>query len=927
MVSLLFTDIEGSTPLWEQMPQEMQAAVAQHHAILYERIAANGGGVFQVLGDAFQAGFRLASDALMAAVDCLRALRSADWGPTGALRVRMGIHTGQVELDLRPGPNGEPIYAVGHTLNRAARVMSAGFGGQVLLSQEAANLVERRLPDGVSLKDLGLHRLKGMQQPEHLFQAHAVDLPADFPPLATALTCPNNLPAQLTPFVGREREIAALLGLLRNPAVHLVTLTGPGGSGKTRLSMQVAAGLLEEYEHGVWFVELAAITSPDLFLPTLAAALKVNESAGRSVEQVLIDFLRDRHLLLVLDNFEQIVSAAPAIGRLLVGAPRVKVLVSSREVLRLRGEHDFPVPPLGLPEYPRKQTAEVLAQYEAVALFLQHAQAANPFFSLDDENAPIVAEICARLDGLPLALELASARTRLLKPANLLEKLKKSFDLLAGGARDLPARQQTIRGTIDWSYDLLDKAEQALFARLGVFSGGWTLESAEAVGGADLPLDVLTRLESLLDKSLIRQYDSPSGEPRYTMLEVVHAYAVEKLSQSTEQVQIRQAHAEEMDRFLQEVYKNQHTPEEGLWFNRMDDELDNLRSAVEWAFSNRCPAFIFRTVRLWEYWDQRTNYREPLGWMERARPLAGDDAGIEYRQALTSAGNMNSALGFLAPARRDYETALAIAREENDTYTISVCLGNLGIIAWKEKDFATAQQLFEQVLTYHNASETWAYGLTLFHLGSLAEIRGDEQTASRYYNQALEIYTRTGVEAGISYANMYLGILAMRQCRLEDAMEHFINNMKATFIKSNPLAARLFRSYQGYVHVLMGHREEGKRLLDDAVLASLEYLERSGAVPGNGGYLWLLFEGQARLALSAGQAERAARLFGAGWNQRERDDLILLIAEKVEYEARVAETRAALGEEAYEAAFQQGHALSLKAALVLAAEEVSPRMG
>ena len=752
-VTFLFTDIEGSTKLAQAHPDKWEALQQRHHAILQSAVNAHNEYVFQIIGDAFCAAFHTAGDALQAAIKSQTDLHEEDWGNT-PVKVRMGIHTGKAEIQ----DGGDYIgYAA---MSRVQRIMSAGHGGQTLISQATQDLVRDELPKGSTLRDMGERRLKDLIHSEHIYQVDIPNLSSEFPALKTLDVQLNNLPAQMTPFIGREREIVAVLGLLRNPDVRLVTLTGPGGTGKTRLSMQIAADLLDEFEHGVWFVELASISNPELVLPTIATVLKIKETAGTSIEQTLHGHLSERNLLLVIDNFEQVVSAAPAIGKLLSAAPKVKVLASSREVLHLRGEHDYPVPPLGLPESKRKQTAAVLGQYEAIALFVQHAHAANPSFALDEENASIVAEICSRLDGLPLALELAAARSRLLKPAVMLEKLKNRLKVLTGGARDLPRRQQTIRGAIDWSYDLLDEAEKKLFARLGNFVGGWTLESAEAVCGNDL--DALNGIESLLDKSLIRQHEGVSGETRFAMLETIREYAHEKLAQSGELESIQQAHADFMEQFLQKVVDAQNKPEEGEWFAKVDDDFDNLRSVIEWGLANQKPACAFLLGRLWQYWNTRTKQQEPLDWLERALATNGGTP-IERARALNCAGNISNELVEYQQARAFYEDSLALWRETNDVVGATTTLVNLANIVWvQDREYHKARKMYEEALVVleHEPDMTWNRSMTLNNLGSLARILENYDAALDYYSRSRELCINIGAETGISYADWFLGRLA-----------------------------------------------------------------------------------------------------------------------------------------------------------------------
>jgi predicted ATPase len=435
----------------------------------------------------------------------------------------MAVHTGTVE------ERGGDYF--GPTLNRVARLLSAGHGGQVLLSLSTEELVRDRLPLGIGLRDLGVRRLKDLFGPEHVFQLTAPGLPASFPPLKTLDVRLNNLPIQPTPLLGREREVAEIAGLLRREDVRLLTLTGTGGTGKTRLALQSAAEMIDEFEDGVFFVALSPVSDPHLVASALAGALSVSESAGRALKEDLRNFLSNKELLLVLDNFEQVVDAAPLVGELLSACPGLKVLGTSRTSLRIYGEHEYAVRPLELPDPDHLPPIETLREYEAIRLFTERAHAANTDFSLTEENAPAVAEICARLDGLPLAIELAAARVKLLSPQAMCSRLSNPLKFLTGGARDLPERQRTLRGAIAWSHALLDEGEQALFARLSVFSGGCALEAVEAVcdGEDDLPVDIFEGLSSLVDKSMLRQEEGIEEEPRFVMLETIREYARERL--------------------------------------------------------------------------------------------------------------------------------------------------------------------------------------------------------------------------------------------------------------------------------------------------------------------------------------------------------------------------------------------------------------
>ena len=659
-VTFLFTDIEGSTRLWEKSPEAMSAALVRHDEILASAIETRDGFVFKRVGDAFCAAFPTAADALEAALSAQRSLLDEEWGEEiGTLRVRTALHTGAVEE--RSGDYfGPPV-------NRVARLLSAGHGGQTLLSLATQELLGDKLPEGVSLRDLGERRLKDLFRPERVFQVLAPDLPSRFPPLMTLDARLNNLPAQPTPLVGRERELREVAGLLRREAVRLLTLTGAGGRGKTCLGFQAAAELLDEFEDGAFFVPLVTITDPELVASAIAGPLGLIESADQPLAESLEDHLKAKELLLVLDNFEQVVEAAPLVGELLATCPRLKVLATSRTVLRVYGEREYPVPPLALPDPRRPPPVEALAEYEAVRLFIQRAQAAKVGFEVTNENAPAVAEICVRLDGLPLAIELAAARVKLLPPEKMLDRLGSRLKLLGGGARNLPERQRTLRGAIDWSHALLGEEERTLFARMAVFVGGCTLESAEEICDAegDLGMDVLEGVGSLVDKSLLRQEEDTEGEPRFVMLETIREYASEKLEESGEAGELRRLHAEHFLTLAGEAEPELTGPEQLAYFRRLETEHGNIRAALSWSL-------------------------EEGGDTELGLRLAGAiHVFWVYRGHLAALGQ-----GDHARATALFAEALALFRKLGDPLGIAECLEGLAGVAGARGEGERAARLY-----------------------------------------------------------------------------------------------------------------------------------------------------------------------------------------------------------------------------------------
>jgi predicted ATPase/class 3 adenylate cyclase len=817
-VTFLFTDIEGSTTLWERDRVAMAAAVDRHLAALDTAIASHGGVHFKTVGDAIQAAFPTAPSAIAAAVAAQRTLQAEQWSdPPGPLQVRMALHAGEaVPRD------GDYLAA---PLNRLARLLAIGHGTQILLTEVVERLGAGSLPVEVSLRPLGTHRLRDLQEPEEVFQVVASGLPDQFPPLQSLPRHLTNLATPPTALIGRELEIASVLRLFETAGLRLVTLTGPGGTGKTRLAQEIGAGALDRYPDGVFFVDLSPLTDPGLVLPTIAATLGVREVLGQPVFQTLSGFFADKRLLLLLDNCERILAAAPDVATLLAASPTVSILATSRAALHIRGEHEVPVLPLPLPAADHLPSLNELAQVPAVALFVDLASATRPDFALSADNAAAVAAICRRLDGLPLAIELAAARIKVLPPAALLARLEQRLPLLTGGGRDLPSRQRTMRDTIAWSYDLLSPEEQALCRRFAVFAGGFTLEAAEAVAVPDAALPVLDGVVALVEQSLLQQMPGSDAEPRYQMLETVREYGLERLAAARDEDEARERHARHFLKLAERRVRGIQILMDLQSLTQLAPEQDNARLALTWFDEHdEVDALLRLSSLLYGLWLAQGRYREGLGWLARGLEKSNHTPSTARVQALVAAG-------MLAIVQGDYERAaifshegVALARALGDPLLEGQALAIAGFLGYHRGEYGRAEDLLDEGHRYlsqlgsHVPGALPDTGFSLLILGNIALVRGQFERAASHHEGALELFQLAGNDWGVGEAQAALGAGNYRTGAYAQAATRYAESLGRSrhLNRLFPLLVGTVLHGLAGIAAATGHPDKGARLLGAA---------------------------------------------------------------------------------------------------------------
>jgi predicted ATPase/class 3 adenylate cyclase len=902
-VTFLFSDIEGSTRLLARLPSRYAEVLAEHQRLLRAAFEEHDGHEVHTEGDAFFVAFARTGAAIAAAVSAQRALASQRWPEGVDVRVRMGVHTGEAEVQ-----HGD---YVGLDVHRAARICAAGHGGQVLISSSTRELAADDLPADVALRDLGEHRLKDLDRPEHLFQLVVGDLPAEFPPLASVSPGsggPNGLPPSPNRTIGRADDVRAIVDRVRVDGVRLLTLTGPGGVGKTRLGVEAARAVKADFAAGAHFVSLAALQRPEDVAAAVVKALAIVVLSGESADQAAERFLAAKHLLLVVDNFEHVLAAAPFIARLVDACPALTVLVTSREPLGLHAEERYPVSPLALPVRETPEDADTLAGVDAVALFCARARARDPDFDLDDANAPPVAEICRRVDGLPLAIELAAARCGLLSPDEIAQRLQDALGALGSGAREAPARQQTLRATIDWSHELLTDAEKQCFARFAVFAGGATVQAAETVAHAGLDT-----LDALVAKNLLVLRQDGHAPTRLGMLDTIRAYAIERFGATADEQTIRERH---YDYFL--ALAHRHGTDRALWgasdkghLARLDAENDNLHAALEWAVGrDSAEQALAMCGALGWYWPIRGRYLDAVEWTDRALSIPGaDDHPALCVRALCVKAWTLWPLGRGAEQPSVVAEAEAIARRLGDPVVLSQVLqtraaqeSTVGLLD------AAATHANEALSCATAAGDEWAIAMAAFAQAiaakSATELRERVDLAARLLEEVGNIHRLVDLLASAAYA-------ALTKGSDRDAKNFLDRAIPIVDGLDNPLLWTLLRGNVALTALLTGDTDAAREAFRDELRLSRELVILPFASEGLGGL--------AAVAAVHDDVHRAARLSGAAGAHRygQAEDAV-----DARLEATfLAPARARCGADAWHDTAREGAALSFEDAIAYALEE------
>jgi predicted ATPase/DNA-binding SARP family transcriptional activator len=905
-VTLLFTDIEGSTRMAQRLGDRYAEMLATHHALVRAALHAHGGHEVDTAGDGFFAAFARARDAVLAAIDAQRALETQVWGDGERLRVRVGIHTGEPQRDGRG--------FVGVDVHRAARICAAAWGGQILISQSTRDLIAGDLPAHLTLVDLGERRLKDLSHQVQVYQVAAAGLPATFPPIRSLDTQLGNLPRQLTSFVGRGREIIEIKTLLQG--TQLMTLSGPGGVGKTRLALRVAADLVDEFTDGAWFIELAGLADATLVAHATASALRLQHD-GTHVVEVLTGHLRDRSVLLVLDNCEHLVEACAGLGeRLLRTCPRVKMLATSRESLGAEGEVVYRVASLRVPDVRQMPAFETVQESEAVRLFVERAMQSQPVFALTEQNAPVVASICRQLDGIPLAIELAAALVNALPLESIASRLDDRFRLLTGGRRTALPRQQTLRATMDWSYDLLAEGERALLRRLSVFPGTWTLDAAETVCAGDGVVrgDVIELLARLIDKSLIL-VDPQDGHARYRLLETIRHYSRERLVDAGETDQTRDRHLAALRDLAERIEPELLGRNQLRSLDLLDAETDNLRAALAWSesASGRLEEGLRLMAALQWYWFIRHPLPEWLDWLKRLLPARGRAASLVRMRALCTGGALAWRLDEYALASEWLNESLELARAAGDRAAETMALHFIAHVVETQGDYPRALELYreEMAIAVTLASPWWRAKALHCHALALSRTGHDIEAAAM-----LEESAALSREAGDTWLFAHgltgMGMIAASRREYERAKALLAEGLDLAIALRDESRVSVTKFKIGEIALREAAYDRAKGLMGDGLRTFRKQFDRATSAQA--------LERLAEVAVGQEQPERAARLLGAAAILREVIGFPPRPAERPALEAVTTAVRSMLGEVAFDAAVTQGRAMSIDQAVEYALE-------
>jgi predicted ATPase/class 3 adenylate cyclase len=896
-VSFLFTDIEGSTKLAQGHPDIWESLRERHHVILNSAIESHNGYVFQIIGDAFCVAFHTANDALHAAVKSQTDLHNENWGET-PIKVRIGINTGTANL------NDDKQYSGYATLALTQRIMSAGHGGQILLSQSTYDLTRDRLPENAQLVDMGERRLKDVLRAEHLYQLSVSDLSSQFAPLNTLESFQHNLPIQLTSFVGREKEMAEIKAMLHS--ARLVTLTGSGGTGKTRLSIEVGMDELPSFTNGVWLIELAPLAHPSQIIPTMAQTFGLQELPFAPLAALVTDYLRGKKILLLLDNCEHLIEGCARLADdLLHQCEGLKILASSREALGIAGEIAYRTPSL--------------ADSESTRLFVERARAANPNFNLTEGNASPVAQICSRLDGIPLAIELAAARAKLLAPEQIATRLDDLFRLLVGGSRTALPRQQTLRALIDWSYDLLSEEEQQLLRTASVFVGGWTLEALEAV--SDDP-NAIEHLEGLVNKSLVVT-EQREKEMRYFMLETIRQYAREKLFDAKQTSAARDRHFVYFDDLSEKMWDAIRSPDFSAQRESMEEESDNFRAALEWGLENDPEHALHLAGNYCVVAGMVGNQTEGLALVksaiERTKSLPPVD-GIDNlnRQnliagALFAEGMVAMGQGYQPLIIQSLQEAIAISRTTGDKLILGYSLGMFSLASIFSNVPGGPEAAQEGLIIFTDEiNDNWGLGMAYQNMARIAAGKGDLGEKQKYFEKFKELMHEAPLsfQAGLFFMGM--GLDESAQGHYETAKQHFDDGLNIFRRLRNKNFQTVVTSELGHIARHTGDINQAKKIYNETI--------KSWQDLGNRSAIAHQLECYAFIAVAEEKPQRAMKLFSATEALREKIRTPMTDNERVEYDTEVARLRSMLNESDFKSLWSDGRALTMEQAIELALE-------